>query len=1479
MTDSKIIDLVIQAQLKGKGDLATITKGIADLEKALEAQSQAAKAGESSIDELKATLLELEKVSRTLKTSSSLAGEFEKLPEKITRATASVDKYKAAYDKLIAKQEAGKDLTEKQGQRLDELGKSYANAQRNLENLTKRQTSLRDQLQGLGADTKDLAGFQNDLARAQADVGVVYGKTSQVISTYAKDVRAARDATKAAAQAQKDATRDAELFEKAEKRAAEAAAQRAADQQKYLNRPSAEIRNAVSQGNEAEVARVREIARQRELAALQESITKRTSEQAAAQAVAQAKLNGVLKKAADEAEEAAKGYGTLARASSNLVPAMGSLRDTLGDIENPGRKALSTLDGVEKSVGDLGKTIGQMNGPVTNYRDTLQKLNQTQQALAGQAALIDTYRRQQEAVAKAEQAFAKAQAEVSKYAAAVRQGGEAGKGFVVSLNEAKGASERTAEALKKQLDAAAVAAQALRAAGISTDNLAGAQTRLTNTAKQAKTASDQLGAAVKQYGTEVEKTGGKQAKLWGDGGRTTLSLMQRIKGEVLALAAAYVGLQGAIGTAGGVLDSYNKRAASKSVIGVGLGTIDKAAIDEEYAYVKGQADRIGLVFEDTIEGYGKFMAAAAKAGRSRQEIRYIFESFAEAGRVLNLTQDNLNGVFNALQQSFSKGKIQAEELRSQLGERLPAVMQVAQEALKDQFPDLEKALALGKVGAENIVLIAKIYRDMISGQLDQSVINLAAQQARLTNEINDFKLALGDAGFVKTYADAIGKLTTFLNSDTGKDLAEQMSGWFSAVVDVLVVLLENFEAVKSVVIAIVGLSLGRTLLTWATGLASLTLSANLAAVAIGKLKYAFGALGIALLAWDVLTWARDTFPAFEAVLGSMVSVAAEAWARISYGVQIVASDIPRWFTNAAIGVENIFKKLIRGVGTLFAKFLEFIGSGKLAQAVRQQVNAVTDTQYQQTSAKTEALRKQLKADLADIEKVRAEMRKDWNGENDSRPKAVKKDGKTEFPGGDPKKGGDAGGLTEAQIAKRERALQAIENSLDALEARIKRADTESLKSQLEAVDLQTNALKARIQKELAYDPALQRKMLERLQSSQGELRKQIQDEFYAGLQDDYEQLMSMLDQAQAAVGRKSKDSLEKQLLAVEKSFAASYRKINDVILKGFDNDLDVTPTLKIKEDMGEAEKEQKALVAKKFYEEEINRVIGLRKDQIAAVAEQEKNSLITRVQAEQQVNTILAQTNPLIENIAAKGKEWALSNEQVFKDPAAQQQFITALDAMAMKALAMNNEFAIMGPAIKGTIGAALDSLGNSLVEMMNGQKSVGEGFKDMATAALSFFAGFMRDIALAIAKLMILRALESGMGLAPGTLAPAAKMHTGGVVGPSYGRSVGASPEWFVGAPRYHTGGIVGLAPDEYPAILQKGEEVLKASDSRNILNGGAAAGGGTGGESAGGAGVRFVLVDERSKVPEAMNSSEGDRVIVQSLKRNAATIKQILR
>jgi hypothetical protein len=60
---------------------------------------------------------------------------------------------------------------------------------------------------------------------------------------------------------------------------------------------------------------------------------------------------------------------------------------------------------------------------------------------------------------------------------------------------------------------------------------------------------------------------------------------------------------------------------------------------------------------------------------------------------------------------------------------------------------------------------------------------------------------------------------------------------------------------------------------------------------------------------------------------------------------------------------------------------------------------------------------------------------------------------------------------------------------------------------------------------------------------------------------------------------------------------------------------------------------------------------------------------------------------------------------------------------------------------------------------------------------------------------------------------------HAGGVVGRTADvRSVPAGI--FAGATRYHTGGRAGLAPDEVPAVLRRGEEVLTRSNPRHRDN-----------------------------------------------------------
>lgn len=1479
MIDSKTIDLIIRAQLKGKNDLASITKSIADLEKALQAQSDAAKRGEASIDGLKATMLALESVQRSIKTNASLVKEFEALPSKIDRATNAVTKAREAYEKLEAKQRDSGKVTEEQAQKLFDLNAKYQGTQQTLDKLLNRQVALRKELTELGADTQDLATYQTQLLKTSADLGIVYERADQSVKSYAETVNAAREATRAAAKAQKDAARDAELFEAAQARAAAAEAAREADRKKYLNGPSESIRQAVASSNDAEVNRAREIARQRELADLQNAITKRTNEEAAAQAKAQTELNATLKKTADDAEATARSYNTLTQASSKLVPATGSLRDVLKSIADPSRESMATLDGVEKATSDLAKTIGEIDGPVKNYRESLIALNNVQRELANKATLIDAYNQQAQAVRQAEEEYAKATAKVAEYAAAVRQGGESGQSFVASLAQAQAAAKRAADAIGNERTAAESARQALEKAGISSTNLASDQDRLTNSAKQAKASADQLGQAVKRFGEESEKASNKNDKLFGDGGRTTLSLMQRIRGEILSLTASYVGLQGAISLAGDSLDAYNKRQATKTVIGVGLGTMDKQAIDEEYKYVRAQSDRIGLVFEDTAKQYGKFAAAAALAGRGRQEIKYIFETFAEGGRVLGLTTDELNGVFTALQQIFSKGKLSAEELRQQLGERVLAVFEVAQQALKDQFPDLNKAMAEGKVGAEQLILIAQKYREIVQGQLPSATNSLAASQAVLTNVVNDFKLAVADAGFADAYANAIKRISEFIASPDGQDAAKNLAGAFESVLNIIVLLVENFDALSSVVTAFVGINIARSLTNMGQQLLDVKDAAKGAATELKFLQKAFLFLSAAIIGWEIGTYLREKFESVRTFAILVVTSLDRAWTQIKYGAQIAFEEIPRYATNMSIAVENGFNEMIRRVGRVLQTFLNTIGNTKLASDVGQMIDRVTDVEYQKQTDRAKKLKDDLEAELTKIAQIEQDMINDAvRGEGvklSDHEKNV-----TAFPGKSGKTGKD--GPTEAELAKRQRAIESLQDRLDALDARINRASSQTLENQLAAVDLQTNALKTDIEK--IADKGVRQAFLDRLARLRGELREQIQTNFSDEILKEENALQTKLEQAEAAAGRKSKDNLDKRLAAIDQSYADTFRDIDKLMLKQFNNNIDTSGTTQKKEELQQIIQVQKGLEARKYYEEQINSLIEQRKNQIDAVRTAEQAGQISRIDAEKQVNDINAATRPNIEAIAAKAKEWADANASIFATPELQQQFVASITAIAEKASAAKNEFDIMGNAITGAVGAGLDNLAGSFIDMINGTKSVSEGFRGMMASATMFFANFLKDILVAIAKMYILRALQVSLGMggaaAGGATAtagtasiPANVAHTGGIVG-SLGRSRGASAEWFASAPRYHTGGIVGLAPNEYPAILQKNEEVLKASDPRNILNGGGASSQATSDQ----AGTRFVLVDDRSKVAEAMASADGERVIIQHIRRNAATVKQML-
>lgn len=1481
MIDSKTVDLIIRAQLEGKADLASVTKGIKELEKALEAQSEAAKKGESSIDELRATLLSLQKVQQNLKTNASLVKEFDQLPERIDRATRSVDKAKTAYDKLAEKQKESGKVTEEQAQRLFDLGARYENAQKKLESLTTRQGKLREELTALGADTKDLAGFQRQLVQTSADLGVVINKTDQAIASYGSTVRAAREAQRELAQQQAQTAREAAQFEAAERRAAAASEARAAAAREVAEAQANRRADSAAAGNqfndEAAAA-----TRARELAQLRADIVRRSEEQLAVEK--QLAKSNSLAKTADDAQQAARQYTSLARASSDLSPKVISVRSAVESILNPSKAATSTLQGLEGRVGELSNTISQIKGPVKDYRETLAALTDTQRSLASQANLIDAYQRQVVALRAARDAFSQARAKVAEYAAAVRAGGDDGEKFVGSLTQAQAQAQRAAQALQNQIQATRETREALRTAGIASNDLANAQTRLLGTSRQAADAANNLGKAVKEYGIESENAGRKSGKgIFGDEGRTTLSLAQRIRGEILALTASYVGLQGAISTATSALEAYNNRASTRTVIGVGLQTTDKTQIDAEYAYIKQQADRIGLVFQDTSKQYSKFAASAAFAGRPRDEIRFIFESFSEAGRVLNLTQDNLNGVFTALEQIFSKGKISAEELRQQLGERLPAVFQVAQKALQDQFPDLNKAMEKGQVGAENLVLIAQKYREMVGGQLPDATKSLAAQQARLTNSIEDFKLAIADAGFVDAYANAIGKLSEFLKSDDGKKFAENMAGAFKTVLDVLLLLLNNFDALAGIASAVVWISSAKLFLTMATGLGALVVQAKAALGTMGKLQTVFAAFAAGIVAFEFGTWLYKEFASLRVSMAYIVTWVAEGVTRIQYAWKIGMEEIPRWAENMLISVENIFVRLTKGVARLLAQLAQAVGADDFAKLYTKIADGIVERGQKSMSDRAAQLRKEMDKEIAQIRQIQKDMVDEayLDGRQGVKLANRQKD-PTPFPG---KAAPGKTGPTDAEVAKAARQLEALEDRLLALEGRIERSKEQTLAVQLQGVDKQTKDLRDDIEKQVK-DTETKNKLLARVDAATAALRLQTTEKFNRETLTAEESIQRQLEEAQAAAGKKQKENLDARLEAIKLRYEKFFREADELIKRQQDNGLDTGKTEAAKARMTENINELQQLEAKKFYEEEINRVIKERQIQIDAVRAAQQAGNIDQDQAAERINQINAEMIPLVTKIKDESIQWALANAQIFGGQAAVDAFIAKLNAIAAKTTNVKTELGTADTAIKNGlvqgVNQGLQQTVDLLGQVLSGQMSVKEGFAQMGRSAVMFLANFMKDLAIAMIKLAIFNAMKRSP-YAPVAAAGAAGaasvnvQHTGGIVGGSYPRSRLADPSWFNNAPRYHSGGISGLAPSEYPAILQKNEEVLRSDDPRNILNGGAAAGGAQ--QSGEPQSVRFVLVDDRAKVAEAMNSTDGEKVILQVLQRNAPTLRQMVR
>lgn len=107
--------------------------------------------------------------------------------------------------------------------------------------------------------------------------------------------------------------------------------------------------------------------------------------------------------------------------------------------------------------------------------------------------------------------------------------------------------------------------------------------------------------------------------------------------------------------------------------------------------------KFGADLVTTGERWVNFRAAAKQSNLTLLESEKIFRSMTKVAAVLGKNTDDLRSIYLALEQMLSKGKITTEELRRQLGEKIPGAMGIMAAAIGVTIPKLDEMLKKGEV--------------------------------------------------------------------------------------------------------------------------------------------------------------------------------------------------------------------------------------------------------------------------------------------------------------------------------------------------------------------------------------------------------------------------------------------------------------------------------------------------------------------------------------------------------------------------------------------------------------------------------------------------------------------------------------------------------------------------------------------------------------------------------------------------------------
>lgn len=202
----------------------------------------------------------------------------------------------------------------------------------------------------------------------------------------------------------------------------------------------------------------------------------------------------------------------------------------------------------------------------------------------------------------------------------------------------------------------------------------------------------------------------------------------------------------------------------------------KGVTKSEKEFVKAQkviasvSDGLNVPIKDASKQFTQLAASVIGAGGSVDDAELVFRGVAESIKATGGDAEDVQSAIRAMSQIFGKGKVSAEELQGQLGERLPGAVVKFADATGRTLPQLQKDLRDGTVGLNDVMkFVVKLSNDH-SAAAKEMAASTADAGARMKVALDKLKVSFGE--FFQPVGAGIQNIIT--------DLANMVNAAFTA---------------------------------------------------------------------------------------------------------------------------------------------------------------------------------------------------------------------------------------------------------------------------------------------------------------------------------------------------------------------------------------------------------------------------------------------------------------------------------------------------------------------------------------------------------------------------------------------------------------------------------------------------------------------------------------------------------------------------